>query len=240
MAATYRAKFVPLKEALRVAQSMAVIVFDLDETLVHAADDEKKSEALLLEVTWKPDPDTMRRYKKRVSEKNPAHLKLELGGPDGDTATSSIHVSAARMGMFKRLLREGRFQSAYFASANNDGRTEALIGELRKHFEWVRSVEILPREKFMVGDCDLREQKKSIAAIRAAVGVPDDVVVVMVDDKAGAVVGAGARDALVAVRPFMGNDAELDATEERSLEREIAERAGPARECKRKREVTAE
>lgn len=235
MAATYRAKFVPLKEALRVAQSMAVIVFDLDETLVHAADDEKKSEALLLEVTWKPDPDTMRRYKKRVSEKNPAHLKL-----DGDTATSSIHVSAARMGMFESLLREGRFQSAYFASANNDGRTEALIGELRKHFEWVRSVEILPREKFMVGDCDLREQKKSIAAIRAAVGVPDDVVVVMVDDKAGAVVGAGARDALVAVRPFMGNDAELDATEERSLEREIAERAAPARECKRKREVTAE
>jgi hypothetical protein len=39
----------------------------------------------------------------------------------------------------------------------------------------------------------------------------------------------------------MGNDAELDATEERSLEREIAERAAaPARECKRKREVTAE
>ncbi len=79
-----------------------------------------------------------------------------------------------------------------------------------------------------------------VTAIRAAVGVPDDVVVVMVDDKAGAVVGAGARDALVAVRPFMGNDAELDATEERSLEREIAERAAPARECKRKREVTAE
>jgi hypothetical protein len=84
---------------------------------------------------------------------------------------------------------------------------------------------------------------QSMAAIRAAVDVPDDVVVVMVDDKAGAVVGAGARDALVAVRPFMGNDAELDATEERSLEREIreiAERAAPARECKRKREVTAE
>ena len=38
MAATYRAKFVPLKEALRVAQSMAVIVFDFDETLVHASD----------------------------------------------------------------------------------------------------------------------------------------------------------------------------------------------------------
>jgi hypothetical protein len=92
----------------------------------------------------------------------------------------------------------------------------------------------------MVGDCDPRDQKKSIAAIRAAVGVPDDVVVVMVDDKVGAVVGAGARDALVAVRPFMGNDAELDATAERSLEREIAERAAPAHECKRKREVTAE
>ena len=167
-------------------------------------------------------------------KKNPAHLTL-----DGDTATSTIHVSA-RMDMFESLLREGRFQSAYFASANNDGRTNALIGELRKHFEWVRSAEILPRERFMVGDCDLREQKKSIAAIRAAVGVPDDVFVVMVDDKAGAVVGAGARDALVAVRPFMGNDAELDATEERSLEREIAERAAPARECKRKREVTAE
>jgi phosphoglycolate phosphatase-like HAD superfamily hydrolase len=239
MAATYRAKFVPLKEALRVAQSMAVIVFDLDETLVHASDVEIESEAQLLEVTWETDTDTMRRYKKRVSEKNPAHLKLKLGGPDGDTATSRIHVSRARNDMFKRLL-EGQFQSAYFASANNDGRTNALIGELRKKFEWVRRVEIIPREKFMVGDCDPRDQKKSIAAIRAAVGVPDDVVVVMVDDKAGAVVGAGARDALVAVRPFMGNDAELDAKEERSLEREIAERAAPARECKRKRDVTAE
>jgi hypothetical protein len=166
-------------------------------------------------------------------KKNPAHLKLE-----GDTATSTIHVSHARMDMFERLLRERQFQSAYFASANNDGRTNALIGELPKQFEWVRSVEILPREKFMVGDCDLREQKKSIAAIRAAVGVPDDVFVVMVDDKAGAVVGAGARDALVAVRPFLGNDAELD--DETNLEREIAERAAPARECKRKREVTAE
>jgi hypothetical protein len=240
MAATYRAKFVPLKEALRVAQSMAVLVIDIDETFVHAADKNIETEAPVVKFTWKPDTDTMRRYKKRVSEKNPAHLTLELGGPDGDTATSRIHVSRARNDMFKRLLGEGRFQSAYFASANNDGRTNALNGELRKHFGWLRSVEILPREKFMVGDCDLRDQKKSIAAIRAAVGVPDDVVVVMVDDKAGAVVGAGARDALVAVRPFMGNDAELDATEERSLEREIAERATPARECKRKREVTAE
>jgi hypothetical protein len=243
MAATYRAKFVPLKEALRVAQSMAVIVFDFDETLVHASDVEIESEAPVIEVTWNPDPETMGRYKKRVSEKNPAHLKLKLGGPDGDTATSTIHVSRARMGMLESLLRDGRFQSAYFASANNNGRTYALNGELREHFEWVHSVEIIPREKFMVGECDLRDQKKSIAAIRAAVGVPDDVVVVMVDDKAGAVVGAGARDALVAVRPFMGNDAELDATEERSLEREIreiAERAARARECKRKREVTAE
>ena len=240
MAATYRAKFVPLKEALRVAQSMAVLVIDIDETFVHVADVENETEAPVVKFTWKPDTDTMRRYKKRVSEKNPAHLTLELGGPDGDTATSRIHVSRARMGMFERLLREGQFQSAYFASANNNGRTYALNGELREHFEWVHSVEIIPREKFMVGDCDLRDQKKSIAAIRAAVGVPDDVVVVMVDDKAGAVVGAGARDALVAVRPFMGNDAELDATAERSLEREIAERAAPARECKRKREVTAE
>jgi hypothetical protein len=235
MAATYRAKFVPLKKALRVAQSMAVLVIDIDETFVHASDVEIESEAQLLEVTWKPDTDAMRRYIKRVSEKNRAHLTL-----NGDTATSRIHVSRARMDMFKRLLGKGQFQSAYFASANNHGRTKALVDKLQKHFGWVRSVEILPREKFMVGDCELRDQKKSIAAIRAAVGVPDDVVVVMVDDKAGAVVGAGARDALVAVRPFMGNDAELDATEERSLEREIAERAAPARACKRKREVTAE
>ena len=235
MAATYRAKFVPLNDALRVAQSMPVLVLDIDETLVHAAEAEIESDAKLIEVTWKPDAQTMERYQKRVLEKRPAHLKL-----DGVTATSTVHVSAARMHMVERLLRDGPFQSAYFASANNDGRTEALIDKLCKQFGWVRSVGVLPREKFMVGDCDPREQKKSIAAIRAAVGVPDDVVVVMVDDKAGAVVGAGARDALVAVRPFVGNDAELDATEERSLEREIAERAAPARECKRKREVTAE
>jgi hypothetical protein len=238
MAATYRAKFVPLKEALRVAQSSPVLVLDIDETLVHAAADEIESEAPRIEVTWVPNADDMRRYKKRVIEKKPAHLKL-----DGDTATSTIHVSPARMRMVGRLILKGNFQSAYFASANNDGRTNALIGFklLREKFEWVRSVEILSREALMVGDCDLREQKKSIAAIRAAVGVPDDAVVVMVDDKAGAVVGAGARAALVAARPFAGNEGELDATEETNLEREIAERAAaPARDCKRKRDVTAE
>ena len=231
MAATYRAKFVPLKDALRVAQSMPVLVLDIDETLVHAADAEIESEAPRIEVTWEPDADTMNRYKERVLKKRPAHLKL-----DGDTATSTIHVSAARMHMFERLLRDGPFQSAYFASANNDGRTSALIGQLRKQFDWVHSVAILPRDAFMVGDCHPREQKKSIAAIRAAVRAPDDVVVVMVDDKARAVVGASARDALVAVRPFAGND---DPTDE-NLEREIAQRAAPAelpaRDCKRKRD----
>ena len=232
MAATYRAKFVPLKDALRVAQRMAVLVLDIDETLVHAADAEIESEAPRIEVTWEPDADTMERYKKRVLEKRPAHLKL-----DGDTATSTIHVSAARMHMVERLLRDGPFQAAYFASANNDGRTRALIGELRKQFEWVPSVAILPRDAFMVGDCHPREQMKSIAAIRAAVRAPDDVVVVMVDDKASAVVGASARDALVAVRPFAGND---DPTDESNLEREIVQRAAAAelraRDCKRKRD----
>ena len=235
MGIAYRAKFVPLKDALRVAQSMPVLVLDIDETLVHAADAEIESEAPRIEVTWEPDADTMERYKKRVLEKRPAHLKL-----DGDTATSTIHVSAARMHMVERLLRHGPFQSAYFASANNDGRTRALIGELRKKFGWVHGVAILPRDTFMVGDCNPREQVKSIAAIRAAVRAPADVVVVMVDDKASAVVGASARDALVAVRPFAGND---DPTDESNLEREIVQRAAAAelraRDCKRKRDFTA-
>ena len=232
MAATYRAKFVPLTDALRVAQRMPVLVLDIDETLVHAADAKIESEAPRIEVTWEPDAETMIRYKKRVLEKSPAHLKL-----DGDTATSTVHVSAARMRVVERLLRDHPFQSAYFASANNDGRTRALIGQMRKQFEWVHGVVILPRDEFMVGDCNPREQVKSIAAIRAAVRVPDDVVVVMVDDKASAVVGASARDALVAVRPFAGND---DHTDESNLQREIAQRAAaaelPARDCKRKRD----
>ncbi len=101
---------------------------------MHAADKKIETEAPVVKFTWKTDTDTMRRYKKRVSEKNPAHLTL-----DGDTATSIIHVSRARMDMFESLLRGGRFQSAYFASANNNGRTYALNGELSKHFEWVRS-----------------------------------------------------------------------------------------------------
>ena len=57
MAATYRAKFVPLNDALRVAQSMPVLVLDIDETLVHAADAEIESEAPRIEVTWKPDAE---------------------------------------------------------------------------------------------------------------------------------------------------------------------------------------
>ena len=235
MAATYRAKFVPLNDALRVAQSMPVLVLDIDETLVHAAEAEIESDAKLIEVTWKPDAQTMNRYQKRVLEKRPAHLKL-----DGDTATSTIHVSAARMRAVESLLRDGPFQSAHFASANNDGRTSALVGELRKQFAWVHGVTILPRDAFMVGDSNPREQKKSIAAIRDAVRAPDDVVVVMVDDKASAVVGASARDALVAVRPFAGNDDPTDESNlEHEIEREIAHRAAaaePARDCKRKRD----
>jgi hypothetical protein len=240
MAAAYTARFVPLKEALRAADSMGseseselpasapVLVIDIDETLVHAADSQIETDATRIQVTWVPDDSTMARYKNRLLTRECAHLKL-----DGPAATSTVLVSAARMAMFGRLLATGTFQSAFFASANNDGRTNALIAELCKHYPWVRTVSIIPRDKSMVGACDERDKKKSIAAIRTAVRVSDHHVVVMVDDKAKDVVGATANDALLAVRPFKGIDAELDPADETSLEREIA---APARECKRKRE----
>jgi hypothetical protein len=87
----------------------------------------------------------------------------------------------------------------------------------------------------MVGHGDARDQKKSIAAIRTALGVPEETLVIMVDDKASEVMGACARDALVSVRPFAGNDADLDATEEESLEREITETAAHASRLNLKR-----
>ena len=229
MADAYRAKFVPLKDAAALAERMhqrecmrPVLVIDIDETLVHAANAKIESDATRIDVTWEPDPATMQRYTERVLAGKCAHLRLA-----GTTATSTVLVSDARMHMFGRLLRAGTFQSAFFASANNDGRTNALIAELSKRDEyaWVRRATILPRSASMAGHCDPRSQKKSIAAIRAAVGVPDEAIVVLVDDKASDVVGARTRDALVAVRPFAGNDAELDPAEEITLEREIAERA---------------
>ena len=242
MAETYSAKFVPLKRAIIVAERMErarpVLVIDIDETLVHASNTEIESGATRVEVTWEPDAQTMERYTARVLAQKCAHLQLS-----GKTATSTVIVSDARMQMFGRLLRGRAFRLVFFASANNDGRTSAVIAELRKRDEyaWVRSVVTLPRSASMVGVCDAREQKKSIAAIRNAMGVPDEVVVVMVDDKASEVVGAGTRDALISVRPFAGTDTELDATEEKSIENEIVARAAAAasrtHECKRKRDV---
>jgi hypothetical protein len=228
MAGMYSAKFVPLESALIVAESMQcarpVLVIDIDETLVHAAS-EIESDATRVEFTWEPDTDTMRRYQERLLAKKCAHLQLS-----GTTATSTVLVSDTRMQMFDRLLRGRAFQSAVFASANNDGRTNALVAELRKRdeYEWARGVATLPRSAFMVGNGDARDQKKSIAAIRTALGVPEETLVIMVDDKAGEVIGACARDALFPVHPFAGNDGDLDATEEERLEREITETAAPA------------
>jgi hypothetical protein len=231
MAGMYSAKFVPLHSALIVAESMQrarpVLVIDIDDTLVYAAS-KIESNATCVEFTWDPDADTMQRYKlykEGADAQKYAYLQLS-----GTTATSTVLVSDTRMKMVGRLLRGRAFQSAVFASANNDGRTYALLAELggRDEYEWVRGVAALPRSAFMLGNGDARDQKKSIAAIRTALGVSEETVVIMVDDKASEVIGACARDALVSVRPFAGNDADLDATEEERLEREIAETAAPA------------
>jgi hypothetical protein len=240
MADSYSAKFVPLQSALIVAESMQrarpVIVIDIDETLVHASSVKIESNATRVEFTWEPDADTMQRYRQRLLAERCAHLQLSDA-----TATSTVLVSDTRMHMFDRLLRGRAFQLAVFASAkNNDGRTSALIAELRKRneYEWVRGVKTLPRNAFMVGHGDARDQKKSIAAIRTALGVPEETIVIMVDDKASEVIGSCARDTLVPVRPFVGNDADLDATEEQRLQREITDMSAPAYHLnlKRKRE----
>jgi hypothetical protein len=227
MAEEYTAKFVPLESALIVAESMqrACLVIDIDDTLVYAAS-KSESNGTCVEFTWEPDADTMQRYmqyKEGVDAQKYAHLQLS-----GTTATSTVLVSDTRMQMFDRLLRGRAFRSVSFASANNDGRTYAMLTALGAEYEWVRGVAALPRSAFMLGNGDARDQKKSIAAIRTALGVPEETIVIMVDDKASEVIGACARDALVSVRPFAGNDVDLDATEEERLEREIAETAAPA------------